>query len=190
MAYVGPQGPGAPPYGQPPTVDNASAAQLEMLHAKVQRSGNWFYWIGGLSIANSVISLAHGDFSFFFGLGFTQLLDGIATEAGHGAGIAVAFSVIVSAFYVMFGYFACRHAKWAFITGILLYSFDLLLCLLVQYWPGVAVHVIALFMIGGGLKAVFEASALEERMARDRYFSQTPPPPAPDQNPYQQPPVS
>jgi hypothetical protein len=48
MAYMGPQGPGAPPYGQPPTLDSATASHLSLLQMRVHKSGNWFYWIGGL----------------------------------------------------------------------------------------------------------------------------------------------
>ena len=50
--------------------------QLETQHAS---GANWFYWIAGLSVINSVIILAGGGWGFVVGLGITQFIDAIAT---------------------------------------------------------------------------------------------------------------
>ena len=53
---------------------------------------NWFYWIAGLSLVNTILLYTGSEWVFVVGLGVTQLIDGIAIE------IARAFSV-ASSFY-------------------------------------------------------------------------------------------
>ena len=78
-----------------PTLDPALLAQL--------RSGaNWFYWIAGLSVVNSLIFAFGGKVSFIAGLGLTQIVDGIfdaivtagAPSAVRAVAIVISFVVI------------------------------------------------------------------------------------------------
>src|SRR5438270_4545311 len=58
--------------------------QVQLLQQKLKaerqlRSGaNWFYWIAGLSLLNTIIFMAGSDWHFVAGLGITQLIDAFA----------------------------------------------------------------------------------------------------------------
>ena len=150
--------------GQPaPALDNATAVKLAELRRAIKNGGGWFYWIAGLSLINTVITLSHGSFRFIFGLGFTQLIDEIIAHFGGPAlVIGLPINLFITALYVMFGYYASRRARWAFIAGMLFYILDALLILVVKDWFGLAFHVFALFGIVGGLGADARARKIEE----------------------------
>lgn len=138
------------------------SATLSVLQKRIASGGNWFYWIAGLSILNSLIVLFHGHMSFVAGLGVTQLIDaGISELGGRAAFILLPINLIFAGIYVMFGYFACRRAMWAFIAGTVCYSLDTLLFLLVKDILGLGFHVFALFCIFGGLKALNLSNKLQ-----------------------------
>ena len=75
------------------------------------RSGaNWFFWIAGLSLVNSVILLTGSQWDFIVGLGITQIIDTIglviAEEIGiAGKIIAGVFDIIAAGIVVLFGVF-------------------------------------------------------------------------------------
>ena len=56
-------------------------AVREAVDAQMKKGANWFFWIAGLSVVNSVILLMEGDRHFVVGLGVTQLVNAIALEA-------------------------------------------------------------------------------------------------------------
>ena len=59
-----------------------------------------FYWIGGLSIINSFILLVGGNWSFFIGLGVTQLIDGVARVIAQNVGGNAATIIQIVAFII------------------------------------------------------------------------------------------
>src|SRR4051794_40879026 len=76
--------------GPTPAVPDPAVAERLALESKIQslvqqgRNGaNWFYWIAGLSLVNSVILLTGGNTFFFIGLGVTMMADAIATVVGQ-----------------------------------------------------------------------------------------------------------
>lgn len=154
--------------GEAEPADKARLA-AEILTKAIKGGGSWFYWIAALSVINTVTSMVGWDGSFLLGLGFTQLLDGFAKEIGRNAMyVIVPINLIVSGAYVLFGYFSCRAAKWAFVTGIVLYSLDTLLVgalLLGPVESGIifmlAFHAWALYSMSKGLKAVGLLQKLE-----------------------------
>ena len=77
-----------------PTLDPALLAQLKS-------GANWFYWIAGLSVVNSLIFAFGGHTSFIAGLGLTQLIDGIFDAVIAGFHV---FALI----YIVRGFIACR----------------------------------------------------------------------------------
>lgn len=136
----------------------ADALQLQNQH----RSGaNWFFWIAALSMVNSVIILANGEWSFIIGLGITQVFDaiavGVAQEAPEAAGaaktVAIVMDLVVASVFVLFGVLARKMLVWAFVVGMVLYALDGLLFLLVGDWLSLGFHVFALFGLFGGLQA-------------------------------------
>ena len=142
------------------------------LAGKLKGGASWFYWVAALSIINSVIALASGSWSFLFGLGATQIVDGIvmgiAEEAPDMANTArmLGFGLIlvISGLYVAFGWLANGRKRWAFIVGMVLYAFDGMILLLVSDFLGFAFHLWVLFGLFGGMKAcsAMNAQAAEQ----------------------------
>ena len=146
------------------TVPPEQSAAMEMARqtAAFKGGANWFYWIAGLSVANSLISLFQGGWGFIFGLGITQIVDAIAAvileEQGDAAGliriIALGTSVFFSGFFALFGWLTNRGQGWAFILGMTLYLLDGLLMLWAQDWMGLAFHGFALYCMFNGYTAL------------------------------------
>ncbi|MDO8587831.1 MAG: hypothetical protein Q7T82_12425 [Armatimonadota bacterium] len=134
--------------------------------------GNWLYWIAGLSVVNTVITLFHGKITFVVGLGITRIMDAVVAQFGNTAAIVAApVSFFFAGIYVALGYCACRRMRWAFITGIVLYSLDTLIVLSIKDWFSVAFHAFALYCMFAGLSAATKAAQTEEQlrqMAVDR----------------------
>ncbi len=139
------------------------------LGGRANSSATWFYTVAGLSVVNSIIILFNGSWSFLFGLGVTQLSDGIvlgiAEEAPNlaiGAKVVgFGFVLLTAGLYVMFGKQAKKGKQWAYIVGMSLYALDGLIVLAIQDFLGVAFHVWVLFALRGGLKASKELKSLK-----------------------------
>lgn len=139
-------------------VETDAAKPTSVLEKQLARGANWFYWIAGLSVVNSIAALAGVGGVFVIGLGITQVIDAIVLEFGQDAGmkgkvIAFAFDLMIAAVVVLFGYLAKRRLRWAFLVGMILYALDGLLFVLVMDVFGLAFHAFALIGIYGGLKA-------------------------------------
>ena len=146
----------------------AAAKQAsEALEQRLHSGANWFYWIAGLSLVNSIIILTNGSWSFIIGLSVTQIVDGlaagIAEEAASG-GMAiksVAFGVdcFVAGIVALFALLAGRRHGWAFIVGMVLYALDGLVFLLFGDFLSAGFHAFALFGIFSGYRALRELDA-------------------------------
>lgn len=154
-------GPNAPTQPSPPADRSPAAAEAETtVAADAHVSGaNWFFWIAGLSLVNSVVTLTGTDWGFIIGLGITQLVDFIgmqaAVESGFGASIAaLAVSGAIAATFVVFGVLARKGFVAAFVIGGTLYAFDTLLFLIVGDFVGVAFHGLALVFLFMGMMAL------------------------------------
>jgi hypothetical protein len=140
----------------------AAAVEFEKQRRTFSSGANWFYWIAGLSIVNSVVSLFQGDWSFIVGLGVTQVIDAIAAaiaeDASGGVGIirivALVVSISFAGLFAGFGWLANRGLGWAFLVGMVLYALDGLLFLLVQGWLSLGFHVFALVCIFKGYQSL------------------------------------
>jgi len=132
------------------------------LESQFKSGANWFFFIAGLSVINSLVLLLGGTFNFIVGLGITQVISALARELGPiWKTIAFVLSVIAAGFFVLFGALAKKRHKWAFIVGMILYAFDGLLFLLVQDWLSIAFHLFALYGIYKGLGALTSLNSLE-----------------------------
>src|SRR5262249_2532339 len=123
-------------------------------HAQVSqryRAGaNWFYWIAGLTIITSIITIAGGGWRFLISLGSTQIIDGIAAALAKDLGsapkvIALVLDLILTGVFIGFGYLAHKKYLWAYITGMVVFLFDGLMALLIQDLIGVVAHAVVLF---------------------------------------------
>jgi hypothetical protein len=144
------------------------STQADLIQARIKaenqlKSGaNWFWWIAGMSVINSLIMLSGSDWNFVVGLGVTQVVDvfaqAIAVElADVGTIIKVAgllIDIAIAGLFVLFGFLARKRFAWAFIIGMILYGLDGLIFLLVQGWLSVGFHAFALFGLYNGFKAL------------------------------------
>jgi len=128
-----------------------------------KNGSSWFYWIAGLSLINSVILMMGGRWSFIIGLGLTQLIDAIATimadELGSGADVvvkivAIILDIVVAGIFVVFGVFARKGHKWAFVVGMVLYALDGLIFLWVGDYLSIGFHLFVLYGLYRGLRAL------------------------------------
>lgn len=163
----------APQPGQTPLSDRAVEAQNRQAAAaestrRMKNGANNFYWIAGLSVINSFVLEFGGGAYFVVGLAITLIVDGIfigMAEAIPEASLVVkvvglAISIFIAGIFALFGLFGNRGKRWAFITGIVLYSLDSLLMLVFQEWLGLAFHALFLFGLFGGLRALNELQKL------------------------------
>jgi len=139
--------------------------RLKLEH-QLKLGANWFYWIAGFSVVNSVLLFTGSNWGFVIGLGITQIISAIGAAAAEELGsigtvVAFIFTLITAGVFVLFGVFANKRYIWAFIVGMVLYALDGLLFLLIQDWLSIGFHVFALFCIYSGLKAYGELRKLE-----------------------------
>ncbi len=129
--------------------------QIAIARARTQSGANWFLWIAGLSLVNTLISMGGGGVRFIFGLGITTIADVVGRgAAGNGKGVALGVSVFCAAFIALFGFFGRKEMKWAFLLGMALYVCDGLLLIPAKLYLDAAFHAWALFRIFQGLQAL------------------------------------
>jgi hypothetical protein len=103
-------------------------------------------------------------------LGLTQVIDGFITgilrQIGSGSEIlrvlGVFLDIAIAAVFVLFGYFGRKHYRWVVIVGMVLYLFDAILMLVFRDIVAAGFHLLALWGLWGGWKAIGELAALEE----------------------------
>ena len=154
-----------------PEIDLKAQAseQAELLVKKHKEGSGWFFWIAGLSLVNSVVILSGSDWSFLIGLGATQVIDAIAMAFAQESGaegitiisvIAFVLDVIVAGSFVLWGILARKNFRWPYIVGMILYSLDGLIFLLVKDFPSLGFHLFALFYLYNGFKACGQLNRL------------------------------
>ncbi len=123
------------------------------LESQRRSGGQWFYWIAGLSLINTVLALTGQDWHFILGLGVTQLVQELTQQSGTAGLKAGLVGLGVIGLFAVIGQRAVHGYRWAFVLGMTLFALDGAILLLVQDWVGVAFHVFALVMIWRGLSA-------------------------------------
>jgi len=124
------------------------------LERQFKGGADWFFWIAGLSLINTIIVMAGGNLNFVIGLGITQMIDGIAGNFGSIAKfIALAFDIFVTLAFVGFGLLARKRYNWAFILGMVFYAIDGLLFFLVFDLLAIGFHIFVLYCLFTGLRA-------------------------------------
>lgn len=140
------------------------------LEARIRGGANWFFLIAALSIINSIIYVAGGRLTFLFGLGLTQVIDGlcyaIAREVSPDVGIFVRFiglvaDLAVAGVFAVAGILARKRFRWAVISGTVLYGLDGLICLLAASWLGLGLHIFVTFVLIAYLKSMNNLNQLE-----------------------------
>ena len=150
--------------GTPAPIPDATAMlelQRAALEKKLRVGGDWFFWIAGLSLVNTALTVAGSSRQFVFGLAIMQVIDYIAREAaGSGRMIAFTFDVLIAGMFILFGLKAREKRQGLFILGMVLYALDGVLGLLAQDWIVVGVHAFALFCLWSGFSALSKLTAL------------------------------
>ena len=125
--------------------------------AKLNNGSQWFLWIFGLSAINTLILYFGGQVSFIFGLGITQIFEGIYIGMfGEFNLLGVIISIAISGIFAVIWYFSKNLSKPAFIIGMIIYGIDALILLAFQDWLSFGVHLYALFMIFKGFQSINE----------------------------------
>ena len=166
------------------TPELAATNNLAELEKKIKSGANWFYWIAGLSLINSLIILFGGEWNFIFGLGITQVIDAVGQAMAEENGGAMSFKIVALALsaggvatYALFGWLASRHQSAGFVIGMVFYGCDTFIFLAAGDFVGVGFHVFALFLMGRGSQALREW----QRLARQAVETVTAEPaPAPE----------
>jgi len=119
------------------------------------RAAGWFYWIGGLSLVNTILLVLGSDSSFASGLGLaTYLVVIVYIVAGKPLlWLSIFLTVPLVAGLFFLGRTARAGASWPFAFGVIAYALDLLLVLSLTDWIGVAIHGFALMTFLSGWRA-------------------------------------
>ena len=147
--------------------DNVPMGPDPMLPARIKRGANWFYWIAGLSVINSVAFASGADFHFLAGLGVTEVVDAVIDVfINQGApsalkAVAIGFDLVAVIGFALCGYFANKFSRTAFIVGIGFYFVDAIIVLLLGDFFMVAFHAYALYSLIRGFLATRELKAFQ-----------------------------
>ena len=158
---------------------NSDFAHAQLLQS--YKSGvKWFYWIAGLSLITSIISISGGSWRFILSLGTTQLIDELAkalsgSEFGPFNVIGLVLDLLVTGMFVGFGLLAAKKFLWAYILGMVIFLLDGLILLIGQDVIGIIFHALVLFWMFRGLQAGRELCAYEKTLTEQQ--ATAPPPP-------------
>jgi hypothetical protein len=155
-----------------PTFFDAKTFNTILRADMVYRSGSrWFFWIAGLSLFNSIVFRMDGSINFLFGLGVTQIVDGINRvlieegmfeNANMVSGLSMTLILLLSGLFVVFGLLTRKKKKWAFFVGTILYVVDGLILVLIQEYISAAFHAYILFSLIRGWKAIQDLRNIKE----------------------------
>jgi len=124
---------------------------------KLNNGAQWFLWIFGLSAINSIILFLGGGVSFIFGLGITQLFEGLYIGViGELNLMGLIISILIAGIFGVIWYFSKKLNQSAFIVGMGIYGLDALLLLTFKDYLSFGVHLYALFMIFKGYQSIGE----------------------------------
>lgn len=140
---------------------NVLAARKSLQEQAAKRGANWFYWIAGLSVVNSLIVLNGSNTHFVVGLGITEVFDA-AGRSLHGPGqtVALVLSIGIAGVFALFGFLANKMMQWSFMVGMLLYVLDALLLFSFSDFLSVGFHALVLYFLFKGFAAARNFAAL------------------------------
>jgi len=143
----------------------AAEQKLRVLQALKGRA-SWFVMIAALSMVNSILAMSGTSVRFIFGLGFSQIVDALAHQAGStGYILDLIINGIIAGVFVLFWNFARKGQKWAWYVGMAVYLVDGVLLLLFKDYLAIAFHAYALYRMSSGLKLLPILERLEQQSA-------------------------
>lgn len=130
--------------------------------ARARAGAEWFFWVGGLSLASLAFALTWGGERLPFALGVTRVVEPIATRSGiSDEVVGLLMTTAIAVTLLLCGVFARRGERWAFWLGFGIYALDGLFWAVAPYWSGIIFHALALLLIYRGLAAVSRLRELE-----------------------------
>lgn len=136
---------------QPPATAPTHTAESLAATPEIRSAARWFWWIAGLSLVNTVLAMSGTQTQMVVGLGLT-----LASDVAFGATSPIGFVIDAAAlgFFLLMGQQAQRGRLWAFYLGVVVYSLDALIYVLLQDWMPVALHVLVIYFIVRGVLAL------------------------------------
>jgi surface polysaccharide O-acyltransferase-like enzyme len=152
-------------------MDNFDEIRHSELYQSYKSGANWFYWIAGLTLITSIITVGGGDWRFLISLGTTQMIDAIAHVLSEQLGgatkvIGLVLDIFITALFVFFGVLAGKKMLWVYLLGMIAFGLDGLVSLLIGDWIGVLAHAVVLFFMIRGYMAGRDLIALEREIAQ------------------------
>ena len=152
--------------GAPPTFSSANANTVianAALERRVKSGAGWFFFIGGVSLVNSIVVMSGNSWRFVIGLGITDIIAGFSARLeSAGMTVGILLNLLVLAMFAVFGIFARKGHSWSFILGMICYALDaLLFVLLGLQMANVIFHGIALVFMFLGLQANMKLKAMQ-----------------------------
>ncbi len=151
-----------------PSEQNSVQEENSHLQMKAKSGANWFYWIAGASLVNTIIFLFNGSLNLIVGLGIVQITNGAALVVEQQTGStttprigAFLVNLAISIIFVLIGYFAGKGLSWIFTVGVVLYALDAIIFLLFRDWLSIGFHAFALFFMIRGLMAANKLNKLQ-----------------------------
>ena len=153
------------------TSETADTFERIKLEKQLKSGANWFFWIAGLSLINTIVFLFDGSIYFVVGLGMTQIVDGIfyilGTEINPDLGLffqimGLVINLALLGALVFFGFKARNQKKWAFITGMILYGLDVLILIWANDLFSILFHALALFGLFQGYRAAGKLNDMDQ----------------------------
>lgn len=148
----------------PPVEDDAQRqeARTRLLLLLRARSGiNWFYWVGALSIINTLIFASGNQPNYFLSLALVQVVNSYSATVSAGSSVAVwmhwvavAIDLLLAAVFIYFAYRGQRGGRRWVVVGLVLYAFDGLIFLVFNVWLGVLFHAFVIYSVLRGLRAL------------------------------------
>jgi len=143
----------------------------EELEKKHISGSGWFNTIAILSLINTIIVFAKWNFMFPVGLGTSSLAAAIFNYVPDDPDISIKIMRIIGFFFllmsfVIIGLFflfrvkAKKGKKWAYITGITIYTLDALICLWMEDWVSAGFHAWGLLSIWNSFSALRQISKM------------------------------
>jgi len=121
---------------------------------RLKSGARWFYWVAGLSLANTVAALSGGHLPLAAGLGVIRVVEAVARKAGAvAAPPALAINAMAAGAFLIIGLWSNRCNQLVFGIGVVLYAADGVLLLPSRDWSSVAFHALALFFLCRGFAA-------------------------------------
>ena len=146
-----------------------TAAQRTREEMLVQRSAGWFLFVALISLINSILYFLDFRVEFLvrlwggLGLAVTEVVSVLARRSGDVVPIlALIFSIVISALFIVFWKFARKGNLWAFNAGAGLYALDAVWILISRIYVNVAFHALALFFMLGGVYGISRLQQLKQ----------------------------